>query len=125
MDPHTVRGASLLVDSDCLPLSTFDDKDIAKWVESFEKVLSDSSTSIDKKPDAKLRPRRITACLRRWIKGFQSPFPSLADKQRVATALEIHVTQVNNFCNNYRKRYIPDGAKSVSFSVFHMRNVIF
>jgi hypothetical protein len=70
--------------------------------------------------EKKTRDKQLRINLLIWIKMNQSyPFPSLIDKKYVADLLKTHVNYVNNFCNNYRKRYVKLGKKKISYSELH------
>lgn len=53
--------------------------------------------------------------LRAWMAAHVEPYPTLEDKVAIANKLGLTVKQVNNFCNNYRKRYHKCGDKTESY----------
>jgi hypothetical protein len=62
-----------------------------------------------------LRPRELTMVLHSWLERRPAPYASLEEKKMIAEALSIPVTQVTNFCNNFRKRYVKVGTKLTSY----------
>ena len=73
------------------------------------------SSDAASKGEKRLRPRELTMVLRLWLERRQAPYASLEEKKMMAAALDIPVTQVTNFCNNFRKRYVKVGAKLTSY----------
>jgi len=67
------------------------------------------------KGEKRLPARELTLVLRFWMERRQAPYASLAEKKMMASALGIPVTQVTNFCNNFRKRYAKVGDKLTSY----------
>jgi hypothetical protein len=54
-----------------------------------------------------------------WINTiYTAPFPSLDEKKFVANLFDISLSYVNNFCNNYRKRYTKLNKKTISYKFF-------
>jgi hypothetical protein len=64
-----------------------------------------------------LRSRELTMMMRFWMEMRRTPYATLEEKKIIAAALAIPVTQVTNFCNNYRKRYLKVGQKLTSYRV--------
>jgi hypothetical protein len=54
--------------------------------------------------------------LRDWIQRFQRPYVSREDKASAANAMGIPYSQITNFCNNYRKRYVKIGDIEQSYA---------
>ena len=73
------------------------------------------SSDAASKGEKRLRPRELTRVLRLWLERRQAPYASLEEKKMMAAALDIPVTQVTNFCNNFRKRYVKVGVKMTSY----------
>ena len=73
------------------------------------------SSDAASKGEKRLRPRELTRVLRLWLERRQAPYASLEEKKMMAAALDIPVTQVTNFCNNFRKRYVKVGVKLTSY----------
>ena len=75
-----------------------------------------SSCDAASKGEKRRRPKKITSALRLWVEHTQKPYATLEEKTFVARALDISVSQVTNFLNNYRKRYARVGGKLTSYS---------
>jgi hypothetical protein len=98
-------------------LGPLDDQDLVNWMASLDPI--DVGTTATTPPhiveracvlpvqlvEKKLRPKYIRDALTHWMRNFQEPYVNIADKKFIATALNIPVAQVSNFCNNHRKRY--------------------
>jgi hypothetical protein len=54
-----------------------------------------------------------------WINMLTTfPFPLLIEKKYIAEYFDISLSYVNNFCNNYRKRFAKMNNKSISYQTF-------
>ena len=68
------------------------------------------------KGEKRLRPRELTIVLRTWLERCpQAPYARLEEKKMIAEAMSIPVSQVTNFCNNFRKRFAKVGEKRTSY----------
>jgi len=68
------------------------------------------------KGEKHLRPKKLTKALHSWMEKCHTPYPTLEEKRMAAVALQIPLSQVTSFCNNYRKRYFKVGNKLTSYS---------
>ena len=57
-----------------------------------------------------------TSALRLWMEDRPLPYATSEEKIAIANTLGITKLQVNNFCNNYRKRYHKTGDKMESYA---------
>jgi hypothetical protein len=125
-------------DCDWMSLETLEDEDLFSWPGWLEPVnpapiaedyvhdalstpppstaAATPSCDAASEGEKRLRPKLITAALRCWLEPSHKPYASLAEQKLIAEALNISVSQVTNFCNNYRKRYAKVGGKLTSYS---------
>ena len=94
---------------------TEDCVDLSELTPPSAPAAANPSYHAESKGEKRLRPRGVTLALRFWLERRQAPYASLEEKKMVAAALDIPVTQVTNFCNNFRKRYAKVGDKLTSY----------
>jgi hypothetical protein len=125
-------------------LGPLDDQDLINWIASFDDRIDitaspDGVSNSGKKdridivttvtlssPDVasncgkKLQSKYIRDALLHWMTQIQDPYMNIEQKKHIATALNIPVAQVSNFCNNHRKRYFKFDNKMTSYSKCRM-----
>ncbi|KAJ1469353.1 hypothetical protein T484DRAFT_1852054 [Baffinella frigidus] len=82
--------------------------------------VTDTQLAGFKKPNFK-SSRLFLYLLTGWMQMHPTPYPDLFEKRLVAHALGQPLSKINNFCNNYRKRFHDTGAKEPMSFVQHQR----
>jgi hypothetical protein len=113
-----------------LPPHLFDDNDLAEYIASLDDTASttmaacsngscESSVLEVSKVEKKLRPKFITASLEQWLGcSNTTPYANTTEKTAIATVLGITLAKVQNFCNNYRKRFTKVDGKMNSYTKY-------
>jgi hypothetical protein len=63
----------------------------------------------------KFSKNEVSEMLKTWMNSINCPYPSTTAKDAMANLIGIPRTQVDTFCNNYRKRYSDVQLKLISF----------
>ena len=73
---------------------------------SFKKPPSDTVRASYHDKTKKIRPRNIAAAVAAFAGSLAKPYLTLDQKKHVAAMVGVSVAQVNNYMNNYRKRFM-------------------